>query len=70
MVVESWESIQGNQKRTTFYAEHLLEHLRIACTETFTAELMDVSWSWDLNEKKVEEVLYLLVFVWSLRSEV
>ena len=30
----------------------------------FTAELMDVYGLWDLNEKKVEELLYLLVFVW------
>ena len=33
-------------------------------------ELMDVSGLWDLNKKKVEELLYLLVFVWSPRSEV
>ena len=24
---------------------------------------------WNLNQKKVEELLYLLVFVWSRRSE-
>ena len=35
----------------------------MACTKTFTVELMDVSGSWNLNEKKVEELLYVLVFV-------
>ena len=45
------------------------EHLRIACTKTFTAEHRDVSGFWDLNKKKVEELLYPLVFVWSPRSE-
>ena len=35
----------------------------------FTAELMDVSGLWDPNEKKVKELLYLLVYVWSPRSE-
>ena len=40
MVLESRESIQGNQvsKRTTF-----CEHLRVACTEVIAAELMNVS---------------------------
>ena len=60
----------GEPKRTTFCVRHFFERLRIACTKTFTAELMDVSGLWDLNEKKVEELLYLLVFVWSPRSEV
>ena len=54
----------------TFCARHFFERLRIACTKPFTAELMDVSGLCDLNEKKVEELLYLLVFVWSPRSEV
>ena len=49
-------------KIPTFCARHFFECLRIACTKTFTAELMDVSGLWDLNEKKVEELLYLLVF--------
>ena len=60
----------GEPKRTTFCEMHFFEHLRMACTKTFTAELMDVSGLRDLNEKKVEELLYLLVFVWSPRSEV
>ena len=33
------------------------------------AELMNVSGLQDLNEEKVEELVYLLVFVWSPRSE-
>ena len=61
MVVEAWESIQ----RTKMYPERL----QTACTKPFTVELMDVSRLWDLNEKKVEELLHLLVFVWSPRSE-
>ena len=60
----------SEQKRATFCARHFFECLQIACTKPFTAELMDVSGLWDLNEKKVEELLYLLVFVWSPRSEV
>ena len=59
----------GEPKRATFCARYFFERLRIACTKTFTAELMDVSGLWDLNKKKVEELLYLLVFVWSPRSE-
>ena len=58
------------QKRTTICTRHFFECLQIACTKTFTVELMDVYMLWDLNEKKVEELLYLLVFVWSPRSEV
>ena len=50
-------------KLPTFCARHLFEHLRVACTKTFTAKLMDVSGLWDFNEKKVEELLYLLIFV-------
>ena len=59
----------GEPKRTTFCAKHFFERLQIACTKLFTAEPMDVSELWGLNEKKVEESLYLLVFVWSPRSE-
>ena len=50
----------------TFWARHFFECLQIACTKPFTVELMDVSWLCDLNEKKVEELLYLQVFVWVL----
>ena len=52
----------GDQKCPTFCARHFFERLRIACTKRFTAELIDVSRLWDLNEKKVVELLYLLVF--------
>ena len=69
MVVESWESVQANLNAPPFARGTFCERLRIACTKTFTVELMDVSGLWDLNEKKVEELLYLLVFVWSSRSE-
>ena len=37
--------------------------------KTVAAELMNVFGLWDLNEKKVEELLYLLVFIWSPRSK-
>ena len=57
---------QREPKLSTFCARHFFERLRIACTKTFTAELMDISLlfysSENLNEKKVEELLYLLVF--------
>ena len=46
----------------TFCARHFFERLRTACTKTVTAELMDVSGLWALNEINVEELLYLLVF--------
>ena len=60
MVVESWESLQGNLN-VPLWARHFFKRLRIECTKAFTAELMNVSGLWDLNEKKVE-LLYLLVF--------
>ena len=60
---------RGEPKRTTFYVRYFFERLRITYTKPFTAELMDVSGLWNLNDKKVEELLYLLVFVWSPRSE-
>ena len=59
----------GEPKHTTFYERYFFEHLQIACTKPFTVELMDVSGLWDLNKKKVEELLYVLVFVWSRRSK-
>ena len=57
-------------REPTFCARHFFECLRIACTKTFTMELMDVSGLQDLNKETVEELLYLSVFVWSPRSEV
>ena len=60
----------GEPKHPTFCARHFFEHLQIACTKRFTVKLMDISRLWDLNKKKVEELLYLLIFVWSSRSEV
>ena len=54
----------------SFCVRHFFKRLRIAYTKVITAELMDNSGLWDLNEKKVKELLYLLVFVWSPRSEV
>ena len=69
MVLESWESIQGILNAPLFARGAFCERLRLACTEALAAELMNVSGLWDLNEQKVEELLYLLVFVWSPRSE-
>ena len=37
------------------------ERLRVACIKAVVAKLINVSGLWDLNEKKVEELLYLLV---------
>ena len=62
LVVESWEPVQGNLSYPLFTRGTFCERLRTACTKPFTAELMDVSGLWDLNDKKVEELLYLLVF--------
>ena len=45
------------------------ERLRVAYTEALATELMNVSGLWDLNKQKVEELLCLLVVVWSSRSE-
>ena len=39
------------------------------CTKVVAVELMNVSRLYNLNEQKVEELLCLLVFVWSPRSE-
>ena len=49
----------------TWFQAHIVERLKclgITCTKLLTMELKDVSGLWDLNEKKVEELLYLLVF--------
>ena len=68
MVLESWESILGNQNMPLFARGTFCERLRVSCTKVVAAELMNVSGLWDLNEQKVEEFLCLLVFVWSPRS--
>ena len=60
----------GKPKRPSFCTRHYFVRLQIACTKRFTVELMDVSGLWDLNKKKVEELLYPQVFVWSPRSKV
>ena len=54
-------------KHATFCATPFFKHL-LACTKMFTVELMDVSRLWDLNEKKIGELLCLQIFVWSPRS--
>ena len=69
MVLESWESIQGNLNAPLFVRGTFCERLRTACTKPIATELMDVSGLYNLNEQKVEELLCLLVFVWSPRSE-
>ena len=69
MVLESWESILGNQNVPLFARGTFCEHFRVACTKAVAVELMNVSRLWDLNEQKVEEILCLFVFVWSPRSE-
>ena len=69
MVLESWQSVQGNLNAPLFARGAFCEHLRVACTEALAAELVNVSRLWDLNEQKVEELLCHLVFVWSPRSE-
>ncbi len=69
MGVESWESIQGYQNVPLFARGTSCERLRVACTKALAAELMNVSGLWDLNEQKVEELLCLLVFVWSPKSD-
>ena len=56
-------------KCPTFCTRHFCERFQVACTKALAAELMNVSGLWDLNKQKVEELLCLLVFVWSPRSE-
>ena len=53
----------GEPKHPTFCARHFFERLRIACTKIFTTELVDVSGLQDLDEKRVDEVLYWFFFV-------
>ena len=69
MVIESWESVRGNLSYPLF-AQGTFRAFADSIHKTFTPELMDVSGLWDLNEKIVDELLYLLVFVWSPRSKV
>ena len=59
----------SDPKCPTFCVRHFCEHLRMACTKTIATDLMNVSRLWCLNQWTVEELLYLLVFVWSPRSE-
>ena len=54
-------SIQENQN-VPLSARHFFKRLWIVCTITSTTKLIDISRLWDLNEKKVEELLCLLVF--------
>ena len=63
MVIESLESIPGNLNAPLFMRGTFCERFRVACTIALAAELVNVS------EQKVEELLCLLVFVWSPRSE-
>ena len=69
MMLETLKSIQGNLSAPLFARGTFCDRLRIACTEALAAELMNVSRWWNLNEQKVEELLCLLVFVGSPRSE-
>ena len=69
MVVKSWESVQGNQGFPHFMQGIFFECLAIACTKTATAELLDLPRLKDLNKLKIEELLYLLVFVWSTKRK-
>ena len=67
MVLESWESIQGNLNAPFFTRGTFCERLRVAYTKALAAELMNVSRLWDLNEQKVE--VSLSSGLWSPRSE-
>ena len=49
-------------KMPHFMHEALFEHSQIACTKRFTTELIDISRLKDLNKKKIQELLYLLIF--------
>ena len=69
MVLESWESILGNQNVPLFARGTFCECLRVACTKAVAAELTNVSRLYDVNGQKVEEFLRLLVLVWNPRSE-
>ena len=55
--------------RPTFAQCTFCEHLRTTCTEALVTDLMYAFGLQDLKQEK-EESLYLLVFVWSPRSEV
>ena len=57
MVLESWESIQGNQNVPLFAQGTFCERLRVACTKALAMELMNVSGLLDLNERNIEEFL-------------
>ena len=72
MVLEPWESTQGNQNVPLFAQGTSHERLRVACTKAVTTKLMNVSGLQSLNKQKVEELLRHLVlinFAWKPRSE-
>ena len=54
------ESVQANLNVPLFARGTFCERLQTACTKQFATELMNISGLWDLNEKKVEELFYLL----------
>ena len=57
MVLESWESIQGNHNLPLFVRGTFCERLQVACMKVVAAGFINVSGLWDLNEQKVEDLL-------------
>ena len=55
---------------TNFFARCFFRHVKNGCRLTAAVELVNVPGLYNDNEKKEEELLYLLVFVWSRGSEV
>ena len=54
---------------TNFIARRFFRRVKNGCRLTAATELMDVSGLYNKNDQIAEELLCLVVFVWSRRSE-
>ena len=61
MVLELWESVQGNLIAPL--SHKIVRRLRVACTEVLAVALNNVFRLYDLNKQKLEQFLCLLVFI-------
>ena len=64
IVLELWESVQGNLIAPLSHKIFLpVRRLQVACTEVLAAEVNNVFRLYDLNKQKLEQFLCLLIFI-------
>ena len=69
MVVESWELVRANLNVPLFVQGTFVSACRWPAQRAIASDLMNVLGLHSLNHWTAEELVYLLVFVWSPRSE-